>query len=135
MASSIKVSELSSITNLTDGDLFLVSDVETNTSKKVSFITVANNLDIQDLSGYTEFDTSIRDLITAETTARQERVTEILTSISTEISNRAAAITELNENISASLENFFQEIEDRNFAAGLSTGYLYVNHVTVSPEV
>ena len=135
MASSIKVSELTSLTNLTDGDLFLVSDVETNTSKKVSFITLANNLDIQDLSGYTVFDTSIRDLITAETTARQERVTEILTNISNEVSNRTAAITELNENISARLENFFQEIEDRNLAAGLSTGYLYVNHVTVSPEV
>ena len=44
MASSLKVSELNSLNQLTDNDLFLVSDVETSTSRKVTYSTLKNNV-------------------------------------------------------------------------------------------
>jgi len=44
MAASIKISELNSLTNLTDVDLFLVSDMESATSKKISYSTLKSNL-------------------------------------------------------------------------------------------
>lgn len=40
MATSIKLSELQSLTNLTPTDLFLVTDSETSTSRKVSYETL-----------------------------------------------------------------------------------------------
>lgn len=47
MASSLKVSELNSLNQLTDNDLFLVSDVDTSTSRKVTFSTLKNNVTTQ----------------------------------------------------------------------------------------
>ena len=44
MAASIKISELNSLTNLTDVDLFLVSDMESGTSKKVSYSSLKSNV-------------------------------------------------------------------------------------------
>lgn len=44
MAASIKVSELNSLTNLTDVDLFLVSDMETGTSRKISYNNLKSNV-------------------------------------------------------------------------------------------
>ena len=47
MASSLKVSELNSLNQLTDNDLFLVSDVESSTSRKVKFSTLKNDVTSQ----------------------------------------------------------------------------------------
>lgn len=47
MASSLKVSELNSLNQLTDNDLFLVSDIDTSTSRKVKFSTLKNNVTSQ----------------------------------------------------------------------------------------
>ncbi len=44
MAASIKISELNSLANLTDVDLFLVSDMESTTSKKVSYSSLKSNV-------------------------------------------------------------------------------------------
>jgi len=44
MAASIKISELNSLTNLTDVDLFLVSDMETGTSRKISYNNLKSNV-------------------------------------------------------------------------------------------
>ena len=44
MAASIKISELNSLANLTDVDLFLVSDMESATSKKVSYNTLKTSV-------------------------------------------------------------------------------------------
>ena len=44
MAASIKISELNSLANLTDVDLFLVSDMESTTSKKVSYNTLKTSV-------------------------------------------------------------------------------------------
>lgn len=44
MAASIKISELNSLSNLTDVDLFLVSDMESGTSKKITYSTLKSNV-------------------------------------------------------------------------------------------
>ena len=44
MAASIKISELNSLTDLTDVDLFLVSDMETGTSRKISYNNLKSNV-------------------------------------------------------------------------------------------
>jgi hypothetical protein len=44
MAASIKISELNSLTDLTDVDLFLVSDMETGTSRKISYTNLKSNV-------------------------------------------------------------------------------------------
>ena len=44
MAASIKISELNSLNNLTDVDLFLVSDMETGTSRKISYTDLKSNI-------------------------------------------------------------------------------------------
>jgi len=44
MAASIKISELNSLSNLTDVDLFLVSDMETGTSRKISYNNLKSNV-------------------------------------------------------------------------------------------
>ena len=44
MAASIKISELNSLTTLTDVDLFLVSDMETGTSRKISYNNLKSNV-------------------------------------------------------------------------------------------
>jgi plasmid maintenance system antidote protein VapI len=44
MAASIKISELNSLDNLTDVDLFLVSDMESTTSKKITYANLKSNL-------------------------------------------------------------------------------------------
>ena len=44
MAASIKISELNSLTALTDVDLFLVSDMETGTSRKISYDNLKSNI-------------------------------------------------------------------------------------------
>lgn len=100
MASSLKVSQLGSLTTLTDEDLFLVADVETSTSKKVKFSDLVNSIDIDALIGFSAY----------QTTVAQD--------LATETSQREAAITALTQLIN--------DMEDRNLNAGLSTGYLYV---------
>jgi plasmid maintenance system antidote protein VapI len=44
MAASIKISELNSLETLTDVDLFLVSDMESTTSKKITYANLKSNL-------------------------------------------------------------------------------------------
>ena len=44
MAASIKISELNSLNSLTDVDLFLVSDMESATSKKITYANLKSNL-------------------------------------------------------------------------------------------
>ena len=55
MAASIKISELNSLTNLTDVDLFLVSDMETGTSRKISYNNLKSNV-------ITETESALSDL-------------------------------------------------------------------------
>ena len=103
MASSLKVSQLTGLTTLTDEDLFLVADVETSTSKKVKFSDLNTSLNVNHLIGFDTYQASVT------------------TSISTETSLRETAIDALSQLIN--------NMEDRNLQAGLSTGYLYVENL------
>ena len=102
MAASIKVSELQTLTSLTDVDLFLVSDMETGTSRRVSYSDLKTNL--------------ITD--TANALAALEVTVE---------NNKLAANTADLAQVEA-LDAFKTYIEDRNLQAGLSLGMLYVEN-------
>ena len=56
MAASIKISELNSLTNLTDVDLFLVSDMETGTSRKISYNNLKSNIITETSSALTDLE-------------------------------------------------------------------------------
>ena len=56
MAASIKISELNSLTNLTDVDLFLVSDMETGTSRKISYNNLKSNIVSETSSALTDLE-------------------------------------------------------------------------------
>jgi len=56
MAASIKISELNSLTSLTDVDLFLVSDMETGTSRKISYNNLKSNIITETSSALTDLE-------------------------------------------------------------------------------
>ena len=56
MAASIKISELNSLTSLTDVDLFLVSDMETGTSRKISYNKLKSNIITETSSALTDLE-------------------------------------------------------------------------------
>jgi len=56
MAASIKISELNSLANLTDVDLFLVSDMETGTSRKISYNNLKSNIITETSSALTDLE-------------------------------------------------------------------------------
>lgn len=103
MASSLKVSQLESLTQLTDEDLFLVADVETSSSKKTKFSDLNTSLKITNLSGFTTFQSTVNADLANETSLREDAIN---------------ALTQL-----------INDMEDRNLQAGLSTGYLYVENL------
>ena len=85
MAASIKVSELQPLTQLTDVDLFLVSDMESGTSRRVSYTDLHTNLttDLQsalnDLSatvGQNRLDTEAQ--VTSLTQLINDKVAEVV---------------------------------------------------------
>ena len=102
MAASIKVSELQTLSSLTDVDLFLVSDMETGTSRRVSYSDLKTNL-------ITETGNALSDL--AGLVA----------------SNKGIADTQ-HQIQEDDLEQFKAYIENRNLQAGLSLGMLYVEN-------
>ncbi len=103
MASSLKVSQLGELTVLTDGDLFLVADVETSTSKKVNFSDLNASLKLTSLSEFADFQSTVNADLANETSLREDAIN---------------ALTQL-----------INDMEDRNLQAGLSTGYLYVENL------
>ena len=102
MAASIKVSELQTLSSLTDVDLFLVSDMETGTSRRVSYSDLKSNV--------------ITDTVNALT---------VLEGVVNTNRGIADAQHQLQEN---NLDQFKAYIEDRNLQAGLSLGMLYVEN-------
>lgn len=102
MAASIKVSELQTLSSLTDVDLFLVSDMETGTSRRVSYSDLKTNL--------------LTDTANA------------LAGLETTVQNNNAAALAADESQVEALETFKAYIEDRNLHAGLSLGMLYVEN-------
>ena len=70
MAASIKISELNSLSTLTDVDLFLVSDMETGTSRKISY----NNLKSNVITGTASALSSLEDLVAQNKTTLSDRL-------------------------------------------------------------
>ena len=99
MASSLKVSDLQSLTSVTGEDLFLVADTETSSSKKLSFADLLANIN--------------NDILSVD-----GGVNALNAAFSTETSLREAAI--------AALQQKINDLEQLNLNAGLSTGYLHV---------
>jgi len=102
MAASIKVSELQTLSSLTDVDLFLVSDMETGTSRRVSYSDLKTNL--------------LTDTANA------------LAALEVEVDNNRTSASNADVAQAEALEAFKTYIEDRNLQAGLSLGMLYVEN-------
>ena len=49
---SVKISELQSLTTITDNDVLLVTDIETSTSRKASFDDIKNSITLNALGDY-----------------------------------------------------------------------------------
>ena len=110
MAASIKVSELQEILSLTSDDLFLVTDLGSGSSRKVTYATLTSGLEAQigtsqatlqanidtlraDLSYDISAESSARTVaVGAEATARQEAVATLQSLINSETSARTVAV-------------------------------------------
>ena len=77
MAASIKISELNSLTDLTDVDLFLVSDMESGTSKKVSYSSLKSNL----VDNLTTAVSDLTEVVSQNNTTLGDRITVLETEI------------------------------------------------------
>lgn len=104
MAASIKVSELQTLTSLTDVDLFLVSDMESGTSRRVSYSDLKTNLLTDTANALAALEGVVHQNLTSCQAADEAQV--------------------------EALETFKAYIEDRNLQAGLSLGMLYVENFT-----
>ena len=71
MAASLKVSELSGLTSLSVSDLFLISDVDADASKKVSFADIQSNISLTNLGSRSIDDLSDVDTSTVAPTNGQ----------------------------------------------------------------
>jgi hypothetical protein len=75
MAASIKISELNSLTDLTDVDLFLVSDMETGTSRKISYTNLKSNVITETTSALSDLENVVsQNKLEAETLVDTVRV-------------------------------------------------------------
>ena len=104
MAASIKVSELQTLTSLTDVDLFLVSDMESGTSRRVSYSDLKTNLLTDTANALAALEGVVQQNLTSSQAADEAQV--------------------------EALETYKAYIEDRNMQAGLSLGMLYVENFT-----
>ena len=155
MASSLKLSELPSSSDFNSSDLFLVADVENQQSKSVRFDSLNSALVFQNMTGYDSYTTEVEeingnistiigtfaedtfkslgdlyDLINANATLDGTRF-DSLSNTTDILDNRVTdELLSTGSNI-ASLFNRLDELEDMQFQAGLATGYLYAQTVTV----
>ena len=98
MATSIKLSELQSLANLTLSDLLLVTDAETSTSRKISFQNLRDSFNLTEIPGYDSYNTQVVSLVSDETTARETAVAalqSLIDSLTTEANARNTRITTL----------------------------------------
>ena len=86
MAASIKISELNSLTDLTDVDLFLVSDMETGTSRKISY----NNLKSNVITGTASALSSLEDLVAQNKTDAENLVETVRVALQASIDSNSS---------------------------------------------
>jgi hypothetical protein len=155
MASSLKLSELPSSSTLNSSDIFLVADIENSQSKTISFGDLNSFLSFQSLSGYDSYQADMEEvnsditsitgtfsdgnfrslgdlhnLISQNADLETSRYTSVSNLIDTLDSRVTSDLITNASNIGA-LVNRLAELEDMQFQAGLATGYLYAQNVTV----
>jgi len=157
MASSLKVSELNSLNQLNDNNLFLVSDVGNATSNKVTFSTLKNNVTSQlaavvaqnrqdaealvetvraalqlAIDGNTSYSGENRTRIAALETSVDNLDIDIAPETLNSIDEIAAALgdnPDVITNLQSELTEYKAHIEARNLEAGLATGVLYADTI------
>ncbi len=100
MAASIKISELNSLTTLTDVDLFLVSDMETGTSRKISY----NNLKSNVITETTSALSSLEDLVAQNKTNAENLVETVRVALQTAIDGNATSFGTADDGLDARLD-------------------------------
>ena len=101
MAASIKISELNSLANLTDVDLFLVSDMESATSKKVSYNTLKTSVTSDVSSALTNLTSTVTQNKTDAETLVETIRAALQAAVDGNTTGYAAADTTLNDAIVA----------------------------------
>lgn len=155
MASSLKLSELPSSSTLNSSDIFLVADIENSQSKTISFGDLNSFLSFQNLSGYDSYQADLEevnsditsitgtfsdgtfrslgdlyDLISENADLETSRYTSVSNLIDT-LDSRVSSDLITNASNIGNLVNRLAELEEMQFQAGLATGYLYAQNVTV----
>ena len=100
MAASIKISELNSLTNLTDVDLFLVSDMESGTSKKVSYSSLKSNV-TSDVSSAL---TSLTDVVSQNKTNAETLVETVRAALQAAVDTNATGYATADTEIDSRLD-------------------------------
>lgn len=155
MASSLKLSELPSSSDLNASDLFLVADVENQQSKSVRFDSLNSALVFQNMSGYDSYTAEVEEINDNISTIIGSFVGDTFKSLAelydhinsnatletTRFDSMSNLVDILDDRVStelltngqniASLFTRLDELEDMQFQAGLATGYLYAQNVTV----
>ena len=146
MAASIKISELNSLTDLTDVDLFLVSDMETGTSRKISYNNLKSNVisdatsalsDLENVvsQNQTDFDARINVLETDPVTKTyvDNKVVEVIGGAPDALDTLNELAEALGDNpqiittLQSQLDDYIAHIEARNLEAALAEGTLYAD--------
>jgi len=150
MAASIKVSELQSLTQLSDVDLFLVTDTESSTSRRVTYSDLKVNLTTNLLTAIADLTNTVSDnndtvntRIDIEVATLFSLIGELQTNFDNlEIDIAPETLNSINElaaalgdnpdvitNLQSELTEYKAHIEARNLEAGLATGVLYAETI------
>ena len=100
MAASIKISELNSLTDLTDVDLFLVSDMETGTSRKISY----NNLKSNVITGTASALSDLENVVSQNKTDAETLVETIRVALQASIDGNASNFNIADNGLDARLD-------------------------------
>jgi hypothetical protein len=137
MAASIKISELNSLTNLTDVDLFLVSDMESGTSKKVSYSSLKSNV-TSDVSSAL---TNLTNVVTQNRTDAETLIETVRAALQASVDTNTAAVDALDVDIAPETLNSINELsaamgDDPNFlAAKLNVANPAFTGIITGPDI
>lgn len=116
MAASIKISELNSLTNLTDVDLFLVSDMETGTSRKISYNNLKSNIITETSSALTD----LEDVVAQNRSDAEALVETIRVALQASIDGNTVSFSAGDDQLEADLTAYKNHIEERNLELALA---------------
>lgn len=100
MAASIKISELNSLTNLTDVDLFLVSDMETGTSRKISYTDLKSNVITDTASALSD----LTNVVTQNRTDAEDLVETVRSALQAAIDGNATSFNTADDGLDTRLQ-------------------------------